>query len=74
MSAWVMFVNKLPSTYKSFSQNSNQRIIADSFNHFLFAVKKRRNWHRHDYSEIDDGSKVRMTMKWMLEWTNITLK
>ena len=27
--------------------------------HFLFAVKKRRNWHRHDYSEIDDGSKVK---------------
>ena len=24
----------------------------------LFSVKKRRNWHRHDYSEIDDGSKV----------------
>ncbi|EPQ13178.1 Lysine-specific demethylase 7 [Myotis brandtii] len=21
------------------------------------AVKKRRNWHRHDYTEIDDGSK-----------------
>lgn len=20
-------------------------------------VKKRRNWHRHDYTEIDDGSK-----------------
>ena len=28
---------------------------------FLFlsknAVKKRRNWHRHDYTEVDDGSK-----------------
>jgi hypothetical protein len=20
-------------------------------------VKKRRNWHRHDYTEVDDGSK-----------------
>jgi len=20
-------------------------------------VKKRRNWHRHDYTELDDGSK-----------------
>lgn len=25
---------------------------------FLFsAVKKRNNWHRHDYTEPDDGSK-----------------
>lgn len=24
------------------------------------SVKKRRNWHRHDYSEIDDGSKVKI--------------
>ena len=22
------------------------------------AVKRRRNWHRHDYSEINDGQKV----------------
>ena len=32
------------------------------FNNFVFClllVKKRRNWHRHDYSEIDDGSKVK---------------
>ena len=25
---------------------------------FCSSVKKRRNWHRHDYSELDDGSKV----------------
>ena len=30
---------------------------------FVFLVKKRRNWHRHDYSEIDDGSKVMVTLK-----------
>lgn len=24
---------------------------------FKNPVKKRRNWHRHDYTEIDDGSK-----------------
>ncbi len=22
------------------------------------AVKRRRNWHRHDYSEINDGNKA----------------
>lgn len=25
---------------------------------WLPAVKRRRNWHRHDYSEINDGKKV----------------
>lgn len=24
---------------------------------FFVAVKKRNNWHRHDYTEPDDGSK-----------------
>lgn len=24
---------------------------------FFFAVKKRNNWHRHDYTEPDDGSR-----------------
>ena len=24
----------------------------------MHAVKRRRNWHRHDYSEINDGKKV----------------
>ena len=24
------------------------------------AVKRRRNWHRHDYSEINDGKKVNL--------------
>ena len=24
----------------------------------LHSVKRRRNWHRHDYSEINDGKKV----------------
>ena len=28
----------------------------------VFLVKKRRNWHRHDYSEIDDGSKVKLDL------------
>ena len=38
---------------------SREKLIAfkSSFSCFL-SVKKRRNWHRHDYSEIDDGSKV----------------
>ena len=77
MLAWVMFVNKLPSTYiKVFLRTPLRELLQTPLIllHFLFAVKKRRNWHRHDYSEIDDGSKVRMTMKWMLEWTNITPK
>ena len=28
---------------------------------FFFPVKQRLNWHRHDYSEIDDG-KVSITI------------
>ena len=24
----------------------------------MHVVKRRRNWHRHDYSEINDGKKV----------------
>ena len=27
----------------------------------VLAVKRRRNWHRHDYSEINDGEKVHCT-------------
>ncbi|KXJ21067.1 Lysine-specific demethylase 7A [Exaiptasia diaphana] len=29
--------------------------------HGPLTLKKRRNWHRHDYSEIDDGSKAVQT-------------
>ena len=29
-------------------------------------MKKRRNWHRHDYSEIDDGSKVQYNIEIVL--------
>lgn len=25
---------------------------------YILTVKKRRNWHRHDYSEHDDSGKV----------------
>ena len=28
--------------------------------HMLHSVKRRRNWHRHDYSEINDGKKVHL--------------
>lgn len=27
----------------------------------LIVVKRRRNWHRHDYSELNDGDKVRLS-------------
>ena len=69
MSAWVMFVNKLSSTYKSFSQNSNQRIIADSFNPPSFFICSQKaeelasswlQWNRwwikgKDNNEMDVG-------------------
>ena len=40
------------------------------------SVKKRRNWHRHDYSEIDDGSKVKilnlLTVEFLMQLSSLT--
>ena len=33
-------------------------LISHNYAHILDSVKRRRNWHRHDYSEINDGKKV----------------
>ena len=40
------------------------------------SVKKRRNWHRHDYSEIDDGSKVKilnlLTVEFLMQLSSLS--
>lgn len=43
---------------RNFISSLEIQIVSNDCLFCLFSVKKRRNWHRHDYSEIDDGSKV----------------